>query len=58
VKFRGISLTLRGQVLIWEQIIGKRSMAEVLVGQAASKSVPLAIRPMSRKRDTTRRPFS
>jgi hypothetical protein len=41
-----------------EQIIGKRSMAEVLVGQAASGSVPHAIRPMSRKRDTTRRPFS
>jgi len=41
-----------------EQIIGKLSETEVLVGRKASGSVPRAIRPMSRKRDTTRFPFS
>jgi len=41
-----------------EQIVGKLHEAEVLLSQEASESVPRAIRPMSRKRDTTRRPLS
>ena len=41
-----------------EQIVGKLREAEVLLSQEASESVPREIRPMSRKRDTTRRPFS
>jgi hypothetical protein len=41
-----------------EQIVGKLREAEVLLSQEASESVPRAIRPMSRKRDTTRRLFS